>query len=221
VEGHVRIDEAPRRAAVEIADESRAGGRHGDRARVDEQLLHVVEGVLAPQQPERVGADRRRGTDAHDAAPLRRQIHRVPGDLVGGEERDAELDQSGSDRDVDAAGQRRGAPDVAHDHGRPRRRPGDDALPLEHDPHLVRAGTEQERQGHHEQRRRGRAGDEGLDPSEREPGREACGRRQHRQGPGGPDRRAAPAMAARTAARPLAHARRGRPLPRGDGRGAP
>ena len=63
VERHVGVHQAAGRVALEIADQAGARRRDRRRARVDVELVHVVEGVLAPQQADRVAADRRRRTD--------------------------------------------------------------------------------------------------------------------------------------------------------------
>ena len=77
VERHVGVDETPRRAAFEVADHTGAGGRQGRRARVDIQLVDVVERVLAAKQADRVAAHRGRRTHGDDPAAEGRDVERL------------------------------------------------------------------------------------------------------------------------------------------------
>ena len=192
VERHVRVDEAPRRAALEVADQSGAGGRQGRRPRVDVEFVDVLERVLAAEHPDGVAADGGGRTDLHDPAPEGGDLERLGDGVVGAQQRNAELDEALADGDVDATGERDTPAVIAHQDLAGHAFAGDESLVREREVHVVRARPEQERDARDQQEQRGRAGDHPLDPAEHDPESEPHRRGERDEGARGTHRPRAP-----------------------------
>ena len=136
---------------------------------MDVQFVDVVEGMLAPQEPDGVAADRRRGSDRDDPASEGRDLQRLRDRLPGSQQRDAELDQPRADGDVEAPGQSHPPPLVADDDLARHVVTGHDALVREHQVDVVRPRAEEEGNAHDDQDEGDRAGDHPLNPPEHDP----------------------------------------------------
>ena len=197
VERHVGVDESAGGAALEVADQAGARRRQRGRAGVDVQLVDVLEGVLAPEQAERVAAHRRGRADRHDPAAEGGDVERLRDGVVGAQQRHAELDEALAHGDVDAAGQRDAPAVVAHHDLAGDAVARDDALVRERQVDVVGPRAEEERHARDQQEQRDRPGDHPLDPAEHDP-----------------ERRAPPSPRGRPARPPAAPCARSTPRPR-------
>ena len=182
---------------------------------MDVHLVRILERVLTAQEPDRVAADGRRGTDRDDAPRQVRDVDGLRDRVRGSQQRNAELDEPRPDGDVDPAGERRAATVIADDDLARDPVAGDDPLMGEGQVDVVRARAEEEGDRHDEQQRRDRSGDHPLDPAEGDPEHESRrgrqrdehARRAHgargpvRRGPDRPSRSARDVAVAHTASR--------------------